>query len=908
MNLSSRCACLSSCGPCFLLRTAQKEVSRLLLLWLFLAAPSLFAQVTLTPATVSFSSQYLGAISSSATVTLTNSQSVTLQITSVVVSGGTGPGDFPIGVICPLEHALAAGASCTVNVRFQPQAVGSRSATLTVTDNASDSPQKVTLSGTGLSPVTVAPTSLAFASQPLNTTSAARTVVLTNDLSSSFSFSSVSASGDFAVASNTCDGTIAGRGECSIGVTFTPTVAGSNTGVLTVSDSAAGSPTLIPLSGTGSSSAGSATLAPATISFGNQYLGAISASTTVTLTNPQSVALQITSIAVSGGTGAADFPIGNICPLSHPLAAGASCSINVRFEPQALGARTSTLTVTDGASDSPQTVALSGMGLSPVTLAPTSLTFASEPVGSTSPPMTVTLTNNLASTLSFSSVQAGGEFAVASDSCGTSIGAHKSCSVGVTFTPTATGTQAGTLTIADSAAGSPSKIPLSGTGGSGGSFANIQHVIILFQENRSTDNLFQDPVLIANGADIASSGLNSSGQIIALTPMDLGSVGSNPQIYDLGHSRADFLNMYDGGKMDGADKVSVNCFGNANCPPANPPFKYVTPSDVQPYFQLAEQYTFADRMFQTNEGPSFPAHQFIISGTSAPTATSTSFASGNVAGGTAASAVGCIAPPGMTVDVTDATGHGSLMYPCFEHPTLTDLLENAGITWRYYAPTPGSIWTGPNAIEHMCGPNAPPPNATACVGDDWVNHVSVQSEAGHTTVLEDIANGKLAAVSWVIPSGLASDHAAQNNGTGPSWVASVVNAVGASSYWNNTAIFVTWDDWGGWYDHVAPKVIDDGVSWGSSYVYGFRVPLIVVSPYAKAGYISHVTHDFGSILHFIEQVYNLPSLGYADAYADDLSDCFNFNQSPRAFSTIAAPLNIEHFLKDKTPPTDPDDD
>ena len=96
--------------------------------------------------------------------------------------------------------------------------------------------------------------------------------------------------------------------------------------------------------------------------------------------------------------------------------------------------------------------------------------------------------------------------------------------------------------------------------------------------------------------------------------------------------------------------------------------------------------------------------------------------------------------------------------------------------------------------------------------------------------------------------------------------------------------FITWDDWGGWYDHVAPKVIDDGVSWGSSYVYGFRVPLIVVSPYAKLEYISHVTHDFGSILNIIEHIYSLPSLGYADARADDLSDCFNFNQSPTPLS------------------------
>jgi phospholipase C len=163
-------------------------------------------------------------------------------------------------------------------------------------------------------------------------------------------------------------------------------------------------------------------------------------------------------------------------------------------------------------------------------------------------------------------------------------------------------------------------------------------------------------------------------------------------------------------------------------------------------------------------------------------------------------------------------------------------------------------------------------------------------------------------VTWVMPEGHTSDHAIQNDGSGPSWVASVVNAVGNSQYWENTAIIITWDDWGGWYDHVAPTVVDDGVSWGSGYIYGFRVPLMVVSPYAKARYISHETHDFGSILKFIEETFNLPSLNYADARADDLSDCFVTTQSPLTFHSIAAPLGAQHFISDKSPHTDPDDD
>jgi phospholipase C len=413
----------------------------------------------------------------------------------------------------------------------------------------------------------------------------------------------------------------------------------------------------------------------------------------------------------------------------------------------------------------------------------------------------------------------------------------------------------------------------------------IQHVVVIFQENRTPDNLFHDVNLIAKGADIASQGLNSKGQTIPLAPL--------PMVVDYGldHSHTAFEEMCDLGStgcaMDGADKITVLLCHQAICPPPNAQFAYVQASDVAPYFQMAETYTFADRMFQTNQGPSFPAHQFIISGTSAPTATSNLFAAENPAGIPGATAnTGCTAPAGEIVTMIDPSGgEGISQYPCFEHPTLTDLLDQKSITWRYYAPSAGSIWTGPNAIQHIR------------LGADWTNNVILQQ----TQVLNDIANGQLPTVSWVIPSGQASDHSNETNGTGPAWVASIVNAIGSSPYWANTAIFITWDDWGGWYDHVAPTI-------KNSYEFGFRVPLIVVSPYAKAAYISHVPHDFGSILKYIEQNFGLASLGYADADADNLSDCFDYNQTPLTFQTIKAPLDANHFLHDTTPPTDPDDD
>lgn len=156
----------------------------------------------------------------------------------------------------------------------------------------------------------------------------------------------------------------------------------------------------------------------------------------------------------------------------------------------------------------------------------------------------------------------------------------------------------------------------------------IQHVVIIFQENRTPDNLFHG----LPNADIANEGVNSHGQTITLAPISLANT------YDLGHRHSDFVLMYANGKMDGADRVRACTVGVSGCPP-NPQFQYVKPADVDPYFQLARQYTFGDRMFQTNEGPSFPAHQFILAGTSAPTATSDLFAAENTHGG-----AGCAAP------------------------------------------------------------------------------------------------------------------------------------------------------------------------------------------------------------------------------------------------------------------------
>jgi phospholipase C len=171
-------------------------------------------------------------------------------------------------------------------------------------------------------------------------------------------------------------------------------------------------------------------------------------------------------------------------------------------------------------------------------------------------------------------------------------------------------------------------------------------------------------------------------------------------------------------------------------------------------------------------------------------------------------------------------------------------------------------------------------------------------------------------VSWVIPTAANSDHARITNGNGPSWVASIVNAIGnstctnpdGSSYWNSTAIFISWDDWGGWYDHEPPTFLP---SPEGGYQYGFRVPLVVISAFTPKGYINNNRHDFGSIVNFIEHNFGITegALTFADKRSvTDLTGFFNFNIAPRVFQTIPAPLSATFFINDTTPVAGPDND
>jgi len=388
----------------------------------------------------------------------------------------------------------------------------------------------------------------------------------------------------------------------------------------------------------------------------------------------------------------------------------------------------------------------------------------------------------------------------------------------------------------------------------------IHHVVIIVQENRTVDNLFNG----FPGADTVQRGVTSAGASVNLRPVHL----ATP--YDLHHSHAAFLTEYAGGAMNGFDQVSGPAC-TAPCPvPERRAYAAVPQQDAAPYWEMARRFTFADRMFQTNQGPSFPAHQYLIAGTARVWASSELAAASNALDAT------CDAAPGTTVMLIDpATGDTSQRArPCFDHPTLFDLLDARGDSWRYYEANAGAwLWNAPDAISHIR------------YGSDFAN-VSSPS----TNIFSDVSAGRLANVSWVIPTAAASDHAGATDGSGPSWVASIVNAIGQSPYWSDTAIFVVWDDWGGWYDHVPPPAYN-------AYELGFRVPLIVISPYARRGYVSHAQHEFGSILRFTERMFGLGSLGYTDARSDDLRDCFDFHQPPAPFQPIATPVSASDFQR-----------
>jgi phospholipase C len=406
----------------------------------------------------------------------------------------------------------------------------------------------------------------------------------------------------------------------------------------------------------------------------------------------------------------------------------------------------------------------------------------------------------------------------------------------------------------------------------------LKHVVIIVQENRTFDNLFYG----FRGAHYTTYGYTHDGVKVMLHPVDLrGPIISN--------SWSDSVFAWDGGKMNRFDEIQVGGAGGTQ----TYVYGYVKRSEIKPYWTMARSYVLADEMFPTMFGGSFTAHLDLIASTAGlsgavsevDTPTNTPW--------------GCDAPAATKTSLLNASRDESWSagpFPCFtQFRTLADTMDAKHLGWKYYAPAVrgggvgGYLWSEFDAI------------AAVRHGPDWSRNVI----SPQTRVLGDARTGKLPSVAWVIPDGADSDHPGGPS-AGPSWVASVVNAVGEGPDWNSTAIVVLWDDWGGWFDHVPPPQRDfRGL--------GIRVPCIVISPYAKAHYVSHTQYEFGSVVKLVEQVFHLPVVGpptsgYTDTRAASMLDVFDFHQKPRTFVPIPAEKPASFFLTRPPSQLSPDDD
>jgi phospholipase C len=423
------------------------------------------------------------------------------------------------------------------------------------------------------------------------------------------------------------------------------------------------------------------------------------------------------------------------------------------------------------------------------------------------------------------------------------------------------------LALAGCALGSQQPIPymrgstalrsLEGTGA-----GKISHVVFIIQENRSFDDMFQG----YPGADTVKSGKDSYGNTIQLRPIGL----AIP--YDVDHSAEAFFEACNGtGKIPGTDcRMDGFNLEQASGGPPNPQYVYVPHKDSKPYWDMAREWVVSDRTFTSQLDESFVAHQYTIAAQADHTVNIPTGQWG--CGGGRRDKIATIG--------RDRTIGGEFVKPCFDYRTLADELDAAGLSWRYYASTYGSggssgaaAWSGFQAVKHIRD------------GPGWKNVISPNWK-----FITDVRAGKLAGFTWVTPVCDDSDHVACFGGYGPSWVAALVNTVGQSKFWDSTAIFVIWDDWGGIYDHVPPPYVGrDGL--------GIRVPLLIISPYAKQHYVSHVQYETASVLRFAEDLFGLHQLHTADARAmSPARDCFDFKQKPRAFVKIHAPKPPRFFM------------
>jgi len=430
-------------------------------------------QASLSTTSISFGSEEVGDSTTAQAVTLTNSGTVAMAIGSIKLTGAD-TSSFVTSNNC--GTSLAAGAKCTIGVRFAPETTATFTASITLTDNAPNSPQNVALSGPGATTPTaslsLSATNASFGSWYVGTSSEPQGVTVTNTSAVTLYFSSIKLAGANPASfktSNTCGASIGAGATCQIGVDFSPMVPGPLTASVTLTDNTSTSPQSITLTGTGVGA--TVTLSSTSVSFGNMAAGYSTEVQTVSLKNNGTLPLTINSIQLTGAN-AGSFAESNNCGASLQAFGTATCDINVRFAPNAAGAASAAVTLTDNAANSPQTIALSGTGVTAaagsLSLSSTSLSFGTEEVGSSTAAQGVTVTNTSSTAvLYFKSIVLSGANAasfVTSNTCGASIAAGAACKIGARFAPATTGPLTATITLTDSASTSPQVITLSGTG------------------------------------------------------------------------------------------------------------------------------------------------------------------------------------------------------------------------------------------------------------------------------------------------------------------------------------------------------------------------------------------------------------------------------------------------------------
>jgi phospholipase C len=395
-----------------------------------------------------------------------------------------------------------------------------------------------------------------------------------------------------------------------------------------------------------------------------------------------------------------------------------------------------------------------------------------------------------------------------------------------------------------------------------GSVGKIQHIVFLVKENRSFDQYFGT----FSGANGATKATIHTGAVIPL-----GRTPDKPK-HDMGHEWTDSHNDVDAGRMDRWDLEFMCSVNNDNlC------LTQFQQADIPNYWAYAQNYSLADAAFSSVESGSYPAHLMLVSGSSQTTIDNPR--------SSIAAQWGCDAVPGTNVPTMLSDFVVSSTFPCFSATTIGGLADVAGVSWKAYTSVNGESGYVYNPFRSF---------STIFDSSDWTSKVVTEGD-----FVTDALAGNLPALSWVTPPSADTDHPPDSACVGENWTVQQINALmqGPAEQWNSTVLVVVWDDFGGFYDHVPPPYRDE-------YGLGIRVPMLIVSPWAIPG-VYHTQVEFASVLRFMEETFGLPSLGGADAIANDMQDAFNYTQTP------LAPLVLNQRTcpagSDDTSEFDPDD-